>query len=141
MNSNLKIQIPAGDTLTVEIPGLTAVRIDTEGRVVTIDNISGIFDSDEPLSPEWTLRDLRGGTYGDFHRLKAPEECFDPDCAKRGEHADPAAALSRDERGHVVVTCGSCGKESGTNCDDDDIRCGECDAKRCPDCGGWFGGE
>lgn len=141
MSNNLKIQLPAGDTLTVEIPGLTAIRIDTEGRVIAVDGISGTPVSGEPLHPEWAVRDLRDGTYGDFHRLKPADQCNDSDCAKRGEHADPAAALARGERGYVEVTCGQCGEESRTNCDDDDICCGVCDARRCPCCGKWFGGE
>jgi hypothetical protein len=39
------------------------------------------------------------------------------------------------------VTCGSCGEEFGTNADDDDIGCVECDARRCPHCKRWFGGQ
>jgi hypothetical protein len=38
-------------------------------------------------------------------------------------------------------TCGQCGETFGTNCDEDDIRCPECGARRCPHCETWFGGE
>jgi hypothetical protein len=39
------------------------------------------------------------------------------------------------------ITCGSCGEEFGTNADDDEIECTECDARRCPHCKRWFGGQ
>ena len=42
--------------------------------------------SAEPLSPEWTVCDLRDGTYGDFHRLAPADHCNDADCARSGEH-------------------------------------------------------
>lgn len=45
------------------------------------------------------------------------------------------------EPGWLDVTCGSCGAESGTNFLIEEIECGECEARRCPHCGGWFGGE
>jgi DNA-directed RNA polymerase subunit RPC12/RpoP len=38
-------------------------------------------------------------------------------------------------------TCGRCGETFSTNCDEDDIRCTECEAHRCPCCGTWFGGD
>jgi len=145
MTTEIRTRILSGDVLTIEVPGLTAVRIDTRNRLIAIDGISGISGGTETggesLSPEWAVRDLRDGTYGDFHRLKPAGQCNDPDCAKRGEHAGPAAALSRDAHGFASITCGSCGDESSTNCDDDDISCGLCEARRCPCCGQWFGGE
>ena len=45
------------------------------------------------------------------------------------------------ERGWKDVTCGSCGEESGTNFRDEEIDCPECEARRCPHCKRWFGGE
>ena len=41
---------------------------------------------------------------------------------------------------HRDYTCGKCGETFGTNCDEDDITCPECEAQRCPHCGKWFGG-
>jgi hypothetical protein len=38
-------------------------------------------------------------------------------------------------------TCGGCGLEFGSNCTLDDITCPDCDAKWCPGCGVWFGGD
>lgn len=38
-------------------------------------------------------------------------------------------------------TCGNCGSEFSTNCDDDDICCPECEAQKCPNCDFWFGGR
>jgi hypothetical protein len=50
-----------------------------------------------------------------------------------------AEAPRRDEHGYAEFTCGLCGEVFGTNCDLADIACTECDARRCPDCGSWFG--
>lgn len=36
--------------------------------------------------------------------------------------------------------CESCGEEFDSNCDDDDIECPECGARRCPCCLNWYGG-
>jgi hypothetical protein len=36
--------------------------------------------------------------------------------------------------------CGKCGLEFGSNCDEDDIQCPDCDATLCPHCKTWFGG-
>lgn len=68
--------------LTIELPGLTAVRIDTTRRIVAVDGISGTGIS----GPEWTVADLRDGTYGGFHRLKHASACPDVDCIAGGEH-------------------------------------------------------
>jgi hypothetical protein len=38
-------------------------------------------------------------------------------------------------------TCGSCGETFGSNCDQDDITCPYCEARRCPHCKRWFGSE
>src|ERR1035441_4762796 len=80
---------PAGHAIMIELPGLTAIRIDTGTHTVAIDCISGLVDP-EGLGPEWTVRDLRDGTYGGFHRLKPADECFDTECAASGQHVDPA---------------------------------------------------
>lgn len=71
-------------TLTIELPGLTAIRIDAKTRTIAIDGISGTAHE---LSPGWFIADLRDGTYGDFHRLRPSDECFDPQgCASEGQH-------------------------------------------------------
>jgi hypothetical protein len=44
----------------------------------------------------------------------------------------------------VIMTehaCGGCGETWSTNCAADDITCPECEAKWCPACGTWFGGD
>jgi hypothetical protein len=71
------------DILVIGLPGLTAVRIDTARRVVAIDGISG---TGENPYPEWTVLDLRDGTYGGFHRLTPADMCLDADCSGAGEH-------------------------------------------------------
>jgi hypothetical protein len=38
-------------------------------------------------------------------------------------------------------TCGQCNEVFGSNCDEDDIECTNCDARLCPHCGQWFGGQ
>ena len=73
------------DVLVIELPGLTAIRIDAKARVVAVDGMSG-NPGDEPLSPEWQVLDLRDGIYGGFHRLIPADMCFDADCAGAGEH-------------------------------------------------------
>ena len=73
-------------TITVNLPGLIAIRIDTRTRTIAIDGISGEACRAEPLLPEWFVADLRDGTYGGFHRLSPREECFDRDCADSGQH-------------------------------------------------------
>ena len=53
-----------------------------------------------------------------------------------------APDLPQPNRGTMRdLTCGACGTEFGTNFDVDQIDCPECDARRCPCCGEWFGGE
>lgn len=54
-------------------------------------------------------------------------------------HGDPLPA--RDAHHYVRIVCGNCTEEFGTNCDDHDITCPECEAQRCPCCGCWFGAE
>jgi hypothetical protein len=83
--------------VTVELPGLTAIRIETATRTIAIDNISGTTTRGEPCLPEWTLHDLRNGTYGDFHRLKPAGECFDP------EGCRDAADTARREHVELVA--------------------------------------
>jgi hypothetical protein len=85
----VSIRIPPGQVVTITLPGLTAIRIDTAARVAAIDGISGSATREEPCSPEWLVHDLRDGTYGDFHRLRPASECFDADCAGSGQHAAP----------------------------------------------------
>ena len=38
-------------------------------------------------------------------------------------------------------TCGQCGETFGTNFLPDEIECAYCEARRCPHCELWFGGE
>jgi hypothetical protein len=90
------------DVLVIELPGLTAIRIDAKARVVAVDGMSG-NPGDEPLSPEWQVLDLRDGIYGGFHRLVPADMCFDADCAGSGQH-DVAG-----ERGRLVRFCPECG--------------------------------
>jgi hypothetical protein len=46
-----------------------------------------------------------------------------------------------DEPGWLHVTCGGCGVEFGTNFAVEELECPECEARRCPACHTWFGGE
>jgi hypothetical protein len=55
--------------------------------------------------------------------------------------AAPDVRSREGERGFYDVTCGNCGGEHGTNFAVDQIECPHCEARRCPHCGGWFGGE
>ena len=43
--------------------------------------------------------------------------------------------------GMFDVTCGACGEEFGTNFAVENIRCPECEARRCPHCRTWFGDD
>ena len=88
------ITIEQGSTITIKLPGLTAVRIDTARRYIAVDGISGLADG--PGAPDYLVHDLRTGIYGDFHRLRDPSECFDHDCAHLPDCADPE--------------CGGCGQ-------------------------------
>ena len=45
------------------------------------------------------------------------------------------------ERDLPEYTCGQCGETFGTNFVEDEIECAYCDARRCPHCAEWFGGE
>jgi DNA-directed RNA polymerase subunit RPC12/RpoP len=38
-------------------------------------------------------------------------------------------------------TCGACGETFGTNFAEHEIECAYCDARRCPCCQSWFGGQ
>lgn len=75
------IEVKGDDILVIELPGLTAIRIDTARRIVAVDHISGTG-----TGPEWTVLDLRDGTFGDFHRLIPADMCFDVGCSGAGEH-------------------------------------------------------
>jgi hypothetical protein len=88
-----KIKLTDG-VLTIEIPGLTAVRIDTGRRIVAVDGITG----HGTIGPEWTVADLRDGTYGDFHRLGPADECPDRDCIRAGEHVKLPADHNPDTK-------------------------------------------
>jgi hypothetical protein len=88
------IELKGDDVLVIDVPGLTAVRIDPRARVIAIDGISGTpgaYGSSDALTPAWQVLDLRGGTYGGFHRLIPADICFDVDCAGAGQHVGPAA--------------------------------------------------
>lgn len=74
--------------ITIVLPGLTAVRIDTETRVIAVDYISG-GEGSGPTAPKWLVHDLRGKIYGDFHTLKDRDECNDPECERSGQHVTP----------------------------------------------------
>ena len=43
--------------------------------------------------------------------------------------------------GMFGVTCGVCGEEFGTNSCGEETACAECEARRCPHCKTWFGGD
>ena len=82
------IKIAPGETATIELPGLTALKIDAVNRTIAIDGISGHMDGG-PLGWDWPVQDLRDGIYGDFHRLTPPADCFDAHCAGSGQHVGP----------------------------------------------------
>jgi hypothetical protein len=73
-------------TVTITLPGLTAIRIDPKTRTIAIDTISGHPRDPESLA-EWFVADLRNGTYGDFHRLRPGHECNDPECGPSQHNA------------------------------------------------------
>jgi hypothetical protein len=79
------IKLKGDDILVIEVPGLTAIRIDPETRVIAVDGISGAAEG-EALAPDWQVLDLRDGTYGGFHRLIPADMCFDAECAGSGQH-------------------------------------------------------
>jgi len=56
-----------------------------------------------------------------------------------GRQAD--VRTDADEPGWLHVTCGGCGVEFGTNFAVEELECPECEARRCPACHTWFGGE
>ncbi len=78
------LRIISEDVVTIELPGLIAVRIDIFRRVIAIDGISGSADG-EPLGP-WAVHDLRDGIFGDFHRLRPAHQCGHAECADTGQH-------------------------------------------------------
>lgn len=79
------IKITSGETVTIELPGLTAIKIDAANRTIAIDGISGHVD-EGPMGWEWPVQDLRDGIYGDFHRLAPSADCHDAACAESGQH-------------------------------------------------------
>lgn len=89
------IVIEKDASVTIGLPGLTGIMIDTAARLIAVDNISGAAHG-EPLRPGYVVRDLRDGVYGDFHRLTPAASCFDPVCAASGEHdTDPGTAAGQ----------------------------------------------
>jgi hypothetical protein len=72
--STLKID----GTITLLLPGYTAVRIDTAACTIAIDN-AGDFDG--PIEPGYEVHDLRDGRYGGFHRLLPAGQCYDLRCS------------------------------------------------------------
>jgi DNA-directed RNA polymerase subunit RPC12/RpoP len=107
-----------------------------------------IYAPDKHSDPVWiVVSDLPGQ---DRHRWQGD----DPDELKivAGRWLEEFAAslgavfrapgLPPPNRGSMRdLTCGACGTEFGTNFDVDQIDCPECDARRCPHCGEWFGAE
>ena len=87
--------------LRIDLPGLTAVRIDTADRVLAIDGTSGSVEGS--LAPDWAVLDLRDGTYGDFHRLQPVEQCMDSACIAAGEHIPPKGSHQRGPAAWRVV--------------------------------------
>lgn len=106
-----------------------------------------------------TLRRLSDGTVPPRRaRVKAAiaeserliREAYDgTDEATAAREPQPAPELAaaadvrpRDgEPGWHDVTCGSCSAQFGTNFRIEEIECAECEARRCPNCATWFGGE
>lgn len=72
------------DVLTINLPGLLAVRIDMIDRVIAVDGISGTYDG----PGNWTVHDLHKKGLGDFHRLNDPATCSGIDCSPK-EHVKP----------------------------------------------------
>lgn len=60
--------------------------------------------------------------------------------ATEARDVPPGVLLPRGRKLRNFI-CTSCGELFTTNCTDDDIECPTCDARRCPVCGGWFGGD
>jgi hypothetical protein len=79
------LKVSGDSKILIELPGLTAVVIDPVNRLIAVDGISGNMNA-TPLDPEWSVRDLRDGTYGDFHRLRPAGDCLDASCAASGQH-------------------------------------------------------
>jgi hypothetical protein len=57
------------------------------------------------------------------------------------EPGKPAKLPPRGSDGMRDLTCGACGGGFGTNFSEEEIECAHCDARRCPHCGEWFGGD
>lgn len=85
MSDRIGIRTDPETTVTFDLPGLTAIRVDPEHRIIAVDGTSG--SAAGSLSPDWRILDLRDGIYGDFHRLLPAGECFSPaSCAIEGQH-------------------------------------------------------
>jgi hypothetical protein len=109
----------AEGVVIIRLPGLAAIRIDTQNRFIAIDGISGPVPPGGPLMPQYLVHDLRGGTYGDFHRLLPAGECSDPagcshipdcddaECGGCGQHIQGAYA-HRHETIEDVTACEEC---------------------------------
>ena len=120
-NAMTEIKIKQGAVITIELPGLAAVRIDTATRTVAVDGISGMVERGETCWPAWRVADLQHGTYGDFHRLRPAAECNDLDCRNSGQHTSDDSAPCSDcgrpvdyinepwyaiDSGGICATCG-----------------------------------
>jgi hypothetical protein len=91
------IKLTGDDVLVIQLPGLTAIRIDPASRAIAVDGISGLCEG-EALSPHWEVLDLRDGAYGDFHRLASADMCADAACAASGQHLGPGRRKERGKR-------------------------------------------
>lgn len=61
-----------------------------------------------------------------------------PDCGVEIEAETVPAGTLRDL---PEYRCGQCGQTFGTNLAEDKVECAYCEARRCPHCEMWFGGE
>jgi hypothetical protein len=86
-------------------------------------------DSTGAIDHNWLVETaLRG-----LGRMPASE-----DEQAEGDDVRPRA----DGQRGLDITCGACGEDYGTNVTDlDEIECVECEARRCPHCQRWFGGQ
>lgn len=74
---------------------------------------------------------------------KSPHELVDIALAAAEPHLVPQGEPlpPRGPDGFREITCGACGETFGTNFADDEVECPDCDARRSPCCGSWFGGD
>lgn len=119
----------AGTTIADYLSALSAMQRQLDrARDVVREMREHIVSGDDYADPARIARwDKRAG-------LDGPDS--EPD-----DTSAPGIRPREGEPGWSDVTCGACGEEFTTNCSTDDLECPECDAKRCPHCGGWFGGQ